>query len=85
MGYKIFSSIHSDDQACEDFDYGGGSVDDGPDDHQYNSDGREMTVIIETVPDQKKLADTGGPGLTTIGVFMALGLMSFEVYLLRRT
>jgi micrococcal nuclease len=74
-----------DGQACEDFDYTGGSVVDGPDDHQYNTDGKEVTVIVETIPDKKVLVDTGGPGLIMVGVFVALGLMGFGVYLLRRT
>ena len=43
----------SDRQACEDFGYVGGSPDDGPDDHQYNTDGKEVTVIVETIPDKK--------------------------------
>jgi hypothetical protein len=30
-----------DGQACEDFDYGGGSSDDGPHDHQYNAGARK--------------------------------------------
>ena len=74
-----------DGQACEDFDYAGGSVDDGPDDHQYNTAGKEVTVIVETIPDKRVLVDTGGPGLVTIGVFVALGFMGLGVYLLRRT
>jgi hypothetical protein len=75
----------NDGQACEDFDYGGGSSDDGSDGHQYNADDKEVTVIVETIPDKKVLVDNGGPGLITIGVFVALGLMGFGVYLLRRT
>jgi micrococcal nuclease len=74
-----------DGQSCEDFDYAGGSVDDGPDDHQYNTDGKEVTVIVETIPDKKVLVDTGGPGLVTIGALVAFGLVGFGVYLLRRT
>ena len=42
-----------------------------------------MTVIIETIPDQKILVDKGGPGLVTIGVFVALGFVGLGVYLLR--
>ena len=74
-----------DGQACEHFDYAGGSVDDGPDDHQYNTAGKEVTVIVETIPDKRVLVDTGGPGFVTIGVFVALGFMGLGVYLLRRT
>jgi len=56
----------------------------GADDAQYRMEGKEVTVIIETIPDQKKLADTGGPSISTIGVFVALGLMGLGIYLLRR-
>ncbi len=73
-----------DGQACEDFDYAGGSVDDDPDDHQYNTDGKEVTVIVETIPDKKVLVDTGGSALVTIGVFVALGFMGLGINLLRR-
>ena len=52
---------------------------------QYDADGKEVTVIIKTIPDKKVLVDTGGPGLVTVGVFVALGLMGFGVHLLRRT
>jgi hypothetical protein len=44
-----------------------------------------VTVIIETIPDQKILVDTGGPALVTIGAVVALGLVSLGIYLLRRT
>jgi hypothetical protein len=71
--------------ACEELANGGGASLGGADDAQYRTEGKEVTVIIETIPDQKKLVDTGGPGLSMIGVFVALGLMSFGVYLLRRT
>ncbi len=72
-------------QACEDFDYAGGPVDNGPDNHQYNADGKEVTVIIDTIPDKKVLVDTGGPGLITIGVFVALGFVGLGIFLLHRT
>jgi micrococcal nuclease len=75
----------SDGQACEDFDYGSGSSDDGPDGHQYNTDDKEVTVIVETIPDKEVLVDTGGAGLATIGAFVALGLLGLGVYFLRRT
>ncbi len=52
---------------------------------RYDADGKEVTVIVETIPDKKVLVDTGGPSLVTIGVFVALGLMGFGIYLLRRT
>jgi hypothetical protein len=50
-----------------------------------------VTVIVETILDKKVLVDTevlvdtGGAGLVTIGVFVALGFVGFGVYLLRRT
>ena len=77
--------LDGDGQACEDFDYVDGSVDDGPDDHQYDTDGKEVSVIVETIPDKKVLVDTGGPGLVTIGALVGLGFVGFGVYLLRRT
>jgi hypothetical protein len=73
-----------DGQACDDFDYGGTTGDEA-DDHQYNAGGKEVTVIIDTIPDKKVLVDTGGPNLVAIGVFMALGLVGLGSYLLRRT
>ncbi len=63
------------------------------DDAQYRTEGKEVTVIVDsipdkvikgTIPDKKVLVDTGGPGLVTTGVFVALGLVGFGVYLLRR-
>ena len=60
-------------------------MDDGPDDHQYNAGGKEVTVIIDTIPDKKVLVDTGGLGLVTVGMFVALGFVGLGVYLLRRT
>jgi hypothetical protein len=44
-----------------------------------------VLVIIDTIPNKRKLVDTGGPSLIAIGVFVALGLTGFGVYLLRRT
>jgi hypothetical protein len=59
------SNLDADDgEACEEFDYGvggGGSSDDnrGAADRQYGSD----EVIVESIPKNKKLADTGGSPL----------------------
>ncbi len=36
-------------------------------DAQYAADGKEVTVIIDTIPDKKVLVDTGGLGLPIIG------------------
>ena len=56
------------------------------DDQQYNAGGKEVTVIVETIPNKKILVDTGGPVLPMIcGVFLALGLVGAGVVLLRRT
>lgn len=53
---------------------------------QYNADGKEVTVIIETIPDKKILVDTGGPTLPMIGgLILALGLVGLGIFLLRRT
>jgi hypothetical protein len=53
---------------------------------QYNADGKEVTVIIETIPDKKILVDTGGPTLPMIGgLILALGLVGLGTLLLRRT
>ena len=77
--------LDGDAQACEDFDYSGASGSNGLDDHQYNTGDQEVTVIVDTIPDKKVLVDTGGPGLVTIGVFVALGFVGLGIYLLRRT
>jgi hypothetical protein len=67
--------------ACEELSGAGGA-----DDQQYNAGGKEVTVIIETIPEKKILVDTGGPNLPTIsGVFFALGLVGLGIVLLRRT
>jgi hypothetical protein len=71
--------------ACEELANGGGTSLAGAIDAQYNTDDMEVTVIIDTIPNRKKLADTGGSGLITIGVFVTLGLIGFGVYSLRRT
>jgi hypothetical protein len=63
-----------------------GGTDGGPDDAQYNADGKEVTVIVETIPEKKILVDTGGPTLPMIGgVILAVGLVGFGIFLLRRT
>ena len=76
------NNLDADDDgvACEELANGGAPLG-GADDAQYRTDAKEVTVIIETIPDQKKLADTGGPELSTIGVFVALGLRGLGVYL----
>ena len=62
-----------------------GGNDGGPDDAQYGED-REVTVIVETIPDKKILVDTGGPTLPMIGgLFLAIGLVGLGIFLLRRT
>jgi len=72
-----------DGRACEGFDYGDGGPDNGPDDGQYGNGG-ESTII--NIPPQKKLVDTGGPGLPMVGVWsLALGLVGLGISLLRRT
>ena len=66
--------------ACEDLSGTGGA-----DDAQYNAGGKEVTVIVETIPNKKILVDTRGPSLPMIGgVFFALGLVSLGIGLLRR-
>jgi hypothetical protein len=53
---------------------------------QYKADGKEVTVIVETIPDKGKLVDTGGPSLAVIGgVILAIGLVGLGIFLLRRT
>jgi hypothetical protein len=64
-------------------DHGGNNT---PADHQYMADGKEVTVIVETIPDKGKLVDTGGPSLAVIGgVILAIGLVGLGIFLLRRT
>ncbi len=64
----------------------GGTSGNEADDHQYNADGKEVTVIVETIPDKKILVDTGGPTLPMIGgLFLAIGLVGLGIFLLRRT
>jgi hypothetical protein len=53
---------------------------------QYKADGKEVTVIVETIPDKGKLVDTGGSSLAVIGgVILAIGLVGLGIFLLRRT
>ena len=55
-------------------------------DSQYNADGKEVTVIIDTIPNKRILIDTGGTNLLMIGgAILAVGLVGFGVVLLRRT
>ncbi len=57
-----------------------------PAETQYDAGGKEVTVIIDTIPDKRILVDTGGPMLPMIGgVILALGLVSLGIFLLRRT
>jgi hypothetical protein len=53
---------------------------------QYNTDGKEVTVIVNTIPDKRILVDTGGPSLPMIGgLVLTLGLVGLGTLLLRRT
>jgi hypothetical protein len=53
---------------------------------QYATDGKEVTVIVETIPNKRVLVDTGGPILPIIGgVILAIGLVGLGIFLLRRT
>ena len=76
------NNLDADDDgvACEELSGTGGA-----DDHQYNAGGKEVTVIVKTIPNKKVLVDTGGPSLPMIGgVFLALGLVGLGILLLRR-
>ncbi len=62
-------------------DTGGNEADDA----QYNAEGKEITVLVETIPDKKILVDTGGPSLAMIGLLvLALGFVGLGILLLRR-
>jgi len=62
-------------------DTGGNEADDA----QYHAEGKEMTVIVDTIPDKKILVDTGGPSLAMIGLLvLALGFVGLGILLLRR-
>ncbi len=53
---------------------------------QYATEGKEVTVIVETIPDKTILVKTGGPILPIIGgVILAIGLVGLGIFLLRRT
>ena len=53
---------------------------------QYDAGGKEVTVIIETIPDKKILIDTGGTSLPMLGgAILAVGLVSLGIFLLQRT
>ena len=55
-----------------------------PDDAQYAAGGKEVTVIVETIPD-KVLVDTGGPSISMIGVLLlSAGLVGLGILVLRR-
>lgn len=55
------------------------------DDAQYRAEGKEITVLVETIPDKKILVDTGGPSLVMIGLLvLALGFVGLGILLLRR-
>ena len=55
-----------------------------PDDAQYAAGGKEVTVIVDTIPD-KILADTGGPSISMIGVLLlSAGLVGLGILVLRR-
>jgi hypothetical protein len=73
------NNLDADDDglACEELSGTGGA-----DDHQYNAGGKEVTVIVETIPDKKILVDTGGPPLGPL--LLAVGFVGFGVLLLRR-
>jgi hypothetical protein len=52
---------------------------------QYRAEDKEITVIVETIPDKKILVDTGGPSLAMIGLLvLALGFVGLGIFLLRR-
>ena len=65
---------------------GTGDNDDNAAENQYKADGKEVTVIIDTIPDKKVLVDTGGPSFATVGaLLLGLGLVGLGVLVLRRT
>src|SRR5215218_5407096 len=52
---------------------------------QYRTEGKEITVLVETIPHKKVLVDTGGPSLAMIGLLvLALGFVGLGILLLRR-
>jgi len=58
----------NDGEACEEFDYAGEG--DGPDDVQYGAENEKAAVIVDTIPEQKILVNTGGPPLVLFGVLL---------------
>jgi hypothetical protein len=61
-------------------DSGGNEADDA----QYRAQDKEITVIVETIPDKKVLVDTGGPSLAMIGLLvLAVGFVGLGIFLLR--
>jgi hypothetical protein len=67
---------------------GGNGADSGgneADNAQYRAEDKEITVLVETIPDKKILVDTGGPSLVMIGMLvLALGFVGLGILLLRR-
>jgi hypothetical protein len=56
----------------------------GADGGQYGAEARDATVIPKTIPD-KILVDTGGPGLSMLGVLLlSVGLVGLGILVLRR-
>jgi hypothetical protein len=53
------------------------------DDAQYGVGDKEITVILDTIPDKKILVDTGGPPVGML--LLAAAFVGFGVLLLRRT
>jgi hypothetical protein len=54
-----------------------------PANHQYGTGGKESKVIVETIPKQKVLVDTGG--VPVFGLLVSAGLLISGVLLFRRT
>jgi hypothetical protein len=51
--------------------------------HQYGTEGKESKVIVETIPKQKVLVDTGG--VPIFGLLVSAGLLVGGMLLLRST
>jgi Excalibur calcium-binding domain len=54
-----------------------------PANHQYGTGGKESKVIVETIPKQKVLVDTGG--VPIFGLLVSAGLLVGGMLLLRST
>jgi hypothetical protein len=54
-----------------------------PANHQYGTGGKESKVIVETIPKQKVLVDTGG--VPVFGLLVSAGLLVGGALFLRRT